>query len=117
MEIQLLLNKIGDDADLLTYSDMWLERERQFIAAEMEDLLQQLRVVTLAQHIKAKLQQTNLVAFQNVKKTPNDLIKTVEVCVTDARNAVNVLKNGVDVDQHSLAQICMMRDDGYDVDA
>jgi hypothetical protein len=59
-----MLRDIGDDADLLTKSDEWLESNRKSIAQEVDMKLQELKKILLAQKIKSLLQSKNLVAVQ-----------------------------------------------------
>ena len=64
MHLMTLINDLGQDADLLTKSDRWLEQQRIQIATQMDGLVDELRAILLAQKIKTRLQQTNLVAVR-----------------------------------------------------
>lgn len=65
----IMLHDLGTDADLLARQDSWLEQKRRMVSSELDDLINELRAIQLAQRIKRTLQQKNMVA---VLKNSND---------------------------------------------
>ena len=56
MSLINLLEDIGEDANLLTRSDAWLEQERTNVASELDERARELEKVLTAQKIKRLLQ-------------------------------------------------------------
>lgn len=116
MNIEHMIHLLGDDADLLTMNDEWLEEERKSLASELDEIGQQLQAVIYAQIIKKRLQQTNKVALQTIEKNEKGEISDISLTVLPLPDAIKRLKNGDVLDTiNSAAQIIGWTADGYDV--
>ena len=115
-----LISDLGENADLLTRSDTWLENERRATAAELDRCANELRAIQLAQRIKTALQQKNLVAVQELVRNMDGNIQDIVVRILDLPKAIRKLDGSVPQDtldaMNSIAQIHGWRSDGYDVD-
>lgn len=105
MHLMTLINDLGQDADLLTRSDRWLEQQRIQISTELNSLVDELRAILLAQKIKTRLQQTNLVAVGREAEDESGEPVTY-VRITKPSN----------VNQADRRHLAIMRADGYSVD-
>lgn len=105
MHLMTLINDLGQDADLLTRSDRWLEQQRIQVSTELNSLVDELRAILLAQKIKSRLQQTNLVAVG--REAENESGEPITyVRITKPSN----------VDPIDKRHLSIMRADGYSVD-
>lgn len=113
-----LVKELGDDADLLTRNDAWLEEARRCTAAELDRTTNELRAILLAQRIKFALQQKNLVAVQELLRDTTGDIKDIIVRIMSLPDALSLLSATHDViDQiNQEAQIVGWDRDGYDID-
>ena len=119
MSLINLLTDIGEDADLLTRSDEWLEQERRHIASELDEKARELEKLLLAQRIKRLLQQKNLVAVQQILRTANGEMKDIIVRLMKLPDAIHLMEQArIDtVDEANAAGQLLTWDlDGYDID-
>jgi len=118
MNLINLLNDIGDDADLLTRSDDWLEQERRIVASELDEKARELEKLLLAQRIKRLLQQKNLVAVQQILRTANGEMQDIIVRLMKLPEAIHLLEqcrqDTID-DVNTAAQLLNWNNDGYDL--
>lgn len=112
-----LLNDIGEDADLLTRSDEWLEQERTLVASQLDEKARELEKVLLAQKIKKLLQQKNLVAVQQILRTADGEMKDIIVRLMKLPDAISLIDKQQDtVDEvNAAAQFMTWDNDGYDI--
>lgn len=118
MSLQNLIEEIGDDADLLTRSDEWLEEERKSTAASLDRIARELHAIQMAQRIKRVLQQYNLVAVQSLVRSNNGDINNIAINVMNLPDAIKLLssQNNDTIDAVNLAsQLYGWNSDGYDV--
>jgi hypothetical protein len=115
-----LINDLGEDADLLTCSDEWLESERRTTATELDRCANELRAIYLAQRIKRALQQKNLVAVQELVRNMDGDIQDVLIRILDLPKAVRKIRNSAVHDHidilNAIAQYQGWKKDGYDVE-
>jgi hypothetical protein len=119
MSLEKLMIEIGDDTDLLTRSDEWLEEERKSIAAKFDEIARELRSVITAQKIKMHLQQRNLVAVQSLSRDTSGQVYNTSVNIMNLPDAVYLLKNqnNDDLDKvNYLGHISGWESDGYDIE-
>lgn len=102
-----IINDLGNDANLLTKTDMWLETQRIDLAQRFSQLAQELKTILNAQRIKRQLQQSNHVAVQ----FPENGIPDVGIYILPLPDAVKELQKGNDGRQLNKLQL-----DGYDVE-
>jgi hypothetical protein len=118
MSLTNLLNDIGDDADLLTRSDEWLEQERKIVASQLDDRARELEKLLLAQRIKRLLQQKNLVAVQQILRTADGEMKDIIIRLMKLPDALHLLerhrRDTID-DVNVAAQLMNWDYDGYDI--
>jgi len=117
MNLMVLMNEIGDDADLLARSDEWLERERTITARKMNELAGNLRAIQTAQQIKLQLQQQNLVPLQQIVRK-NGEISDIIIRIIHLPDALAVLDEKTDRldDMNAATQVAVWNGDGYDVE-
>lgn len=117
MTLHNLISEIGEDADLLTRTDEWLEEERRATAAELDQKAQELRAVLLAQRIKRLLQQKNLVAVQQLLRSTNGEMKEIIVRIMNLPDALYLLSIRQDTldEVNAAAQHIAWDRDGYDL--
>jgi hypothetical protein len=63
MNLLTMMHEMGNDADLLTRSDEWLDSHRKYLSGRMSELAEELDVILIAQKYKNVLQHNNLVAI------------------------------------------------------
>ena len=103
-------DELGNDLDLLTKSDKWLENQRVKISQDIGVLLDDLRKVMAAIRIKHNLQQTNRVAV----RLPVDYGDAVEILTL--REAIAALRLFEEPKRSRyVPQIRLWEADGYDV--
>jgi hypothetical protein len=109
-----MIHEIGEDADLLTRSDEWLDSQRRYISVQMSKLADELGAILIAQKYKIKLQEKNLVAI--IEMEEDDVIDAV-VKVMPLPDAISQLdKSTSSVGKlNKEAQHKNWEDDGYDV--
>lgn len=116
MSLTSLMEEIGQDADLLTRSDTWLEQERIRRSQELEQAAAELQAVLLAQRIKKQLQQKNLVAAQQLIRDSNGDINKILVRIMNLPDALSMLHTSDTLDQiNNSAQLYGWHQDGYDL--
>ena len=117
MTLLNLMTEIGEDADLLTRSDEWLEEERRATASELDRKAQELRAVLLAQRIKKLLQQKNLVAVQQLLRTADGEMQDIIVRIMNLPDAMHLLSSRQDTldELSTAAQQITWNNDGYDL--
>ena len=118
MNLMNLLDDIGEDADLLTRSDAWLEQERRNVASELDERAQELEKLLTAQRIKKLLQQKNLVAVQQILRSANGEMKEIIIRLMKLPDAVHLMEqpqvdflDGV----NASGQFMTWDKDGYDI--
>ncbi|MDB4490258.1 hypothetical protein N9045_01945 [bacterium] len=118
MRLTNMLKEIGDDADLLTRSDEWLEGSRKSIAQDLDIKLRELKNILLAQKIKSLLQSKNLVAVQQLLKDDKGNLKDIIVRLMKLPDAVKLMDNCKDISDKTNAefQFGVWHEDGYDID-
>lgn len=111
------MSEIGQDADLLTRSDKWLEAERIRFSEELERISDGLRAVLLAQRIKKQLQQKNLVALQQIIRDSQDEVRHLIIRLLPLPDALSMLRGPEDtIDNiNATAQLVGWESDGYDI--
>lgn len=116
--ISTLLDDLGEDADLLTRSDRWLETERRATATKMTELARALQSILLAQRIKQRLQQNNMVAVQHLLRDGQGEVSNIMVRIMNLPDAVASIKDAPDTigKINRIAQMKGWSDDGYDTD-
>ena len=92
MDIEYIIKRLGEDIDLLTMSDDWLEEHRISLSSELVNIEKQLQAVKNAQEIKIKLQQTNLVALEKFIKNDKGETINIEIGITSLNNAIQYIK-------------------------
>ena len=103
-------DELGNDIDLLTKSDRWLELQRAKVSQDLGIMLDDLRKIMAAIKIKRNLQQTNRVAV----RLPDDFGDSVEIL--SLREAIKTLKLFDEPQKSRYApQIRLWEADGYDV--
>lgn len=116
-----IMDEIGQDADLLTRSDEWLEQERLKRATELEQAAKELHAIQLAQKIKLKLQQKNMVAVQQILRDADGEILNIIVRIMHLPDALSMLASTDSYDTvdevNVAAQVHGWERDGYDVKA
>lgn len=118
MSLTSLMEEIGQDADLLTRSDTWLEQERIRRSQELEQAAAELQAVLLAQRIKQQLQQKNLVAAQQLIRNSDGDIRQILVRIMNLPDALSMLHTSDTLDQiNNSAQLHGWHQDGYDLPA
>lgn len=117
MNLNSLMSEIGQDADLLTRSDKWLEAERIRFSEELERISDGLRAVLLAQRIKKQLQQKNLVALQQIIRDSQDEVRHLIIRLLPLPDALSMLRGPEDtIDNiNATAQLVGWESDGYDI--
>ena len=119
MSLEKLMIEIGEDTDLLTRSDDWLEEERKSIAAKYDAIAKELRSIITAQKIKRHLQQRNLVAVQSLSRDILGQVYNTSVDIMNLPDAVWLLRNqnNDDLDKvNYLGHISGWESDGYDIE-
>jgi hypothetical protein len=119
MSFLTLVHELGEDADLLTRSDDWLEQERRSAAAKLDKAANELRAVLLAQKVKRALQQKNLVAVQQILRDANGEIRDITIRLLNLPDALALLSAPVDTldEANATGQISVWVGDGYDIPA
>jgi hypothetical protein len=117
MNLLELLNDIGEDADLLTRSDDWLEQERRSVAADLDTKARELEKILMATRIKRLLQQKNLVAVQQLLKNADGETKDIIIRLMKLPDAMSLMEQPADtLDEVNAAAQCMTWEkDGYDL--
>lgn len=115
--LNTLIYEIGDDADLLTRTDEWLEEERRATAAELDEKANELRAIHLAQRIKKLLQNKNLVAVQQILRTTDGITKDIIIKIMRLPDALLSLRDQSDTldEINAAAQFMTWGKDGYDL--
>lgn len=115
-----LINDLGDDADLLLWSDEWLESERRIAATELDRCANELHAIHLAQRIKRALQQKNLVAVQELVMDADGDVRDILIRILKlpeaVRRANELYPHDSMVMANLIAQHYGWQTDGYDVD-
>jgi Cdc6-like AAA superfamily ATPase len=118
MTLTTLMSNIGEDADLLTRCDAWLEQERRTVASQLDEKARELEKLLLAQKIKKLLQQKNLVAVQQILRTAEGDMKDVIIKLMNLPDAIYLLEqqHQETIDEiNTNAQTAAWAADGYDV--
>lgn len=112
-----LMTELGEDADLLTRHDNWLEEERRSKAVELDKAANELRTIILAQRIKTALQQKNLVAVQQILRDTDGKVRDIIIRILNLPDAYVLLAAPQDTldETNAAAQIHGWDSDGYDV--
>jgi len=118
MKLTNMLKEIGDDADLLTKTDAWLEINRKALAQDIDLKLKELKNILLAQKIKSLLQSKNLVAVQQLLRDNKGNLKEIIVRLMKLPDAVKLMDNSKDLAdiinaEHNLRS---WNEDGYDIE-
>ena len=115
--IDHLLEEIGEDADLLTKSDAWLEEEHRYHAGQVAKNIEELQAINLAIKIKKLLQDKNLVPLQMLKRDDNGQISDILVEILKLPEAIRVLEVRHDyIDELNAAgHLLLWQNDGYDI--
>lgn len=119
MSLMVLINNLGDNADLLVRSDEWLESERRVAATQLDHYANELRAIQLAQRIKRALQQKNLVAVQELVRNTDGQVQDILIRILDIPKAIEKIKKSETQDESDLfnavGQYHGWKKDGYDV--
>jgi hypothetical protein len=103
-----IIDELGDDAELLTKSDMWLSTLESKLSQDLTFLLHDLERVQKSIRIKHRLQQNNQVALKRTIREGELYDEVIEILPlskavqiirqTDFRNQINVwAADGYDV--------------------
>ncbi len=112
------MEELGQDADLLTRSDQWLEQERIRRAEELERAANELRAIHVAQKIKRQFQQKNLVAVQQLLRSADGEVKNIIIRIMNLPDALSILQTSDTLDEiNAAAQLYGWDQDGYDLAA
>lgn len=116
--ITTLIRDLGNDADLLTRSDKWLELERHSTAQRMNELAVALRAIMLAQRIKRLMQQNNMVAVQHLLRDESGQVQDIIIRIMNLPDAMRSLDKQTDTLDavNTAAQMHGWRADNYDLD-
>ena len=111
------INELGEDADLLTRHDCWLETQRNALQGDLEQKATELRAILLAQRIKRLLQQKNLVAVQQLVRSSEGKIVDIVIRIMNLPDALQYLLKPVDTldEINTAAQVYGWDKDGYDI--
>lgn len=111
------ISELGEDADLLTRHDDWLETQRIAVQDDLEQKATELRVVLLAQRIKRALQQKNLVAIQQLIRSSEGKVVDIVIRIMNLPDALQKLRDPVDTleEINAAAQLFGWDNDGYDI--
>src|SRR5262245_54473098 len=104
MNPMTLIRDLGDNADLLTHSDPWLDSQYRAVAQEMDRLAQELSSLKLARQIKKQLQQRNIVAVQHLVKDANGEIIDVVINLMGLPDALKSLEHAHDTADYANRQ-------------
>jgi len=117
ISIDHLLCEIGEDADLLTRSDAWLEEELRYYVSKIKKDLGEISSIKLALKIKKMLQDQNMVPLQKYSRKDDGSIHDVMLQVMKLPDAINVLEQRHDyIDELNAAgHILLWQNDGYDI--
>ncbi len=119
MDIMPLIQEMGEDVDLLTKSDEWLEQERRNKAIEYSKITKELELIMLAQRIKISLQQKNLVVVQQIVRDHKGEIEDILIRILNLPDAIAMLQ-GPTADYDAIntnLQFEAWDSDGYDIEA
>lgn len=110
---------MGEDADLLTRHDDWLETQRNAIQTDLEQKSTELRAILLAQRIKRALQQKNLVAVQQLIRSSEGKVVDIVIRIMNLPDAIQQLRKPLDTldEVNAAAQLFGWDRDGYDIPA
>lgn len=103
-----IIDELGDDAELLTKSDVWLEALESKLNQHFTILLQDLEKIQNTIRIKQRLQQQNLVAVQ--RSIHSGELSDVVIEILPLSKAVRLIDHTDYRDQ-----INIWAADGYDV--
>jgi len=118
MSLMNLIKQLGEDFDLLTLSDEWLEEERKSVSSDLERCAKELKAIIIAQRAKKLLQDKNMVAVQSLVKSNDGNITDVLINIMSLPEALELLSQA---DKDSLsdilihAQIEGWNKDGHDL--
>lgn len=125
MNLETMIKELGDDADLLVRSDEWLEGERKIAAQQIDELINELRSIMLAQRAKRALQQKNMVAVQHISRDKSGNINDMVINIMNLPDALKSLDNNTgnntdntedNIDEaNKIAQLYGWGSDGYDL--
>ena len=107
-----IIDDLRDDVELLTRSDRWLEEKRLSVAQRLTILLDDLKAINKAIHVKTRLQQTNKTAVRRWDRDrPIDEVIQV-MSLPDAVSIINREASSMPV--RSILQLKTWMLDGYD---
>jgi hypothetical protein len=104
-ELEILAD-LGDNADLLTKSDDWLEIERLRLSQRLGLIVRELRAILNAASLKRRLQQRNQVVVRRPEAGGFQVLP-LSLAILAAREPANAL---------NLDQLVVWAADGYDVE-
>ena len=115
--ISHLLYEMGEDADLLTKSDLWLEEELRFYLSQIEKGLREISSIKLALKTKKILQDQNMVPIQQYARKEDGSISDVTLQIMKLPEAINVLEQRHDYmdELNAAGHILLWQNDGYDM--
>ena len=116
MNLMLMLHDLGEDADLLARKDSWLEQQRKATATELDKLANELRAILLAQRIKKRLQQQNMVAVLHDGRDENGDVIGLDVKIKHLPDAIKELESDKHRRLSAAAHITGWAEDGYDTE-
>jgi hypothetical protein len=103
-----IIDELGDNAELLTKSDLWLSTVEAKLAQNLTLLLQDLEQVQTAIKIKRRLQQNNRVAVK--RQIRNSTIPDEIIEILPLSKAVKAANQG-----NLSDQVGVWAADGYDI--
>jgi hypothetical protein len=119
IDLHNMMLQLAGDLDLLVTSDEWLNQERIYLAADIDQKVRELEKVMLAKKIKCILQNKNMVAVKQIIKTDNGNIKDVVVKLMSLPDAIDLVEQYDDKMGRAnyLHQIYNWETDGYDIES
>lgn len=119
IDLHNMMLQLAGDLDLLVTSDEWLNQERIYLAADIDQKVRELEKVILAKKIKCILQNKNMVAVKQIIKTDNGNIKDVVVKLMSLPDAIDLMEQYDDKMGRAsyLNQINNWETDGYDIES
>jgi len=113
-----IIETIGEDVELITRSDGWLDREYQSCADKMDELAQYMRALQLAKQIKIILSHKNAVPLrQIIRDNQGNPAKIILRLMSLPDAILTIEKPQTEEDELNIAsQVLTWQRDGYDLD-
>ena len=115
--INEMMMEIGEDADLLTRSDLWLEEEKQYFIDLTKTCIDELKSICMALIIKRSLQEKNIVPMQRLLRNAAGGMEDIVIELRKLPDAIKVLQDKRDeIDElFATGNMLVWGQDGYDI--